>query len=128
MHLVNQNQPGAQCQSWEDLTGLYQRLGWLRFIAVVQISCGVILSIPIFSLLISWIPIWLGIISWRASRQLHLGYTRKDWVFAKQGKMGIVEWLRISSILFVVGIALVCLVLFVFVVALVLIKWGGLKL
>ncbi|MBN2566317.1 MAG: DUF5362 domain-containing protein [Candidatus Eisenbacteria bacterium] len=46
---------------------LFAAKGWMKFLGVLMIIYGVFLAITIVGLIICWLPVWIGIILFRAA-------------------------------------------------------------
>ncbi|MBN1693848.1 hypothetical protein JW879_00425 [candidate division WOR-3 bacterium] len=42
--------------------------GWIKFLAIFSIAIGALYALSIFGIIIAWMPIWLGIILLKASK------------------------------------------------------------
>jgi hypothetical protein len=41
---------------------LFAAKGWMKFLGVLMIIDGVLLIIPLFTIIICWLPIWIGVL------------------------------------------------------------------
>jgi hypothetical protein len=89
---------------------------WMKFLGVILIICGVITACTLFGLLICWLPIWLGVILFRAAGDAEMasrGAPQKlvDFIerinkfFLIQGILGLIA-LVIMLVSIFVGVAL----------------------
>lgn len=46
---------------------LYQAKGWMKLLGVVMMIQGVLSAITIFGIVICWLPIWLGVLLFKAA-------------------------------------------------------------
>jgi len=46
---------------------LYQAKGWLQFLAVMEILGGIMAALTIFGIIVAWLPIWQGVILFKAA-------------------------------------------------------------
>jgi hypothetical protein len=53
---------------------LFAAKGWMKFLGVLMIIYGVILAITIVGLIICWLPIWIGIILFRAATAAEMAH------------------------------------------------------
>lgn len=113
MHLAGRAQPGASCESWTTLTELYKQMGWLKFVGVVNLVFGIVLSLPILSLVVTWVMIWIGIMAISAANQFKKGYEDHDKYFAMKGMEELAKLVRVISILSVVSLGLGFLLLII---------------
>lgn len=120
MHLAGRAQPGATCESWASLDELYKQMGWLKFIGIVNLVLGIVLSLPILSLVVTWVMIWVGLMAISAANQFKQGYEEHDKYFAMKGMEELSKLVRVVSILSVVSLGLGLLLLIIAALALVL--------
>ncbi len=57
---------------------IHQAKGWLKLLGIVSIIYGVILIFPIFTIIICWLPIWLGVLLFKAGNQIDFAYSSGD--------------------------------------------------
>lgn len=46
---------------------LFQARLWIKLVGVVSVAIGVIIAISIVGLIVAWLPIWMGIVLYRAA-------------------------------------------------------------
>ena len=46
---------------------MYQAKGWLQFLAVMEILGGIMAAITIIGIIVAWLPIWQGVILFKAA-------------------------------------------------------------
>lgn len=51
---------------------LYRSRGWMKFVGVAEIVSGVGLALTVMGLLVAWLPIWMGVVLFKAA-----GHTRR---------------------------------------------------
>ena len=51
---------------------LYRARGWMKFVGVAEIVSGVGLALTVMGLLVAWLPIWMGVVLFKAA-----GHTRR---------------------------------------------------
>ncbi len=74
-----------------------QGAGWMKFLGVVSILEGVLAALSVFGILFAWLPIWLGVLLFRAS---------EDAQMASQGQVSRLEPLlgRLNKYFMIQGI------------------------
>lgn len=51
---------------------LYRARGWMKFVGVAEIVSGVGLALTVMGLLVAWLPVWMGVVLFKAA-----GHTRR---------------------------------------------------
>lgn len=46
---------------------LYRARGWMKFVGLAEIVSGVGLALTVMGLLVAWLPIWMGVILFKAA-------------------------------------------------------------
>ncbi len=46
---------------------LYQSKGWIQFLGIVMIIQGILAALTIIGIVFAWLPIWLGVLLFRAA-------------------------------------------------------------
>lgn len=90
--------------------------GWMKFLGVLMVIYGVFLIFSIWGILICWLPIWLGILLFRAAGDAELAsrgapkqlleYVRRlNRYFMIQGILALIGVIVFLVAVFVVGLA-----------------------
>ena len=90
--------------------------GWMKFLGVVSIIQGVFAVFTIWGILIAWLPIWLGVILFRAANE------------AEMATAGLTDHLeaylkRLNRFFLIQGILMLLMIVILLVMAFV---WSGL--
>lgn len=90
---------------------IYQAKFWMQLLGVVMIAYGIVVAITVFGLIVAWLPIWLGVLLFKAAG-------RVDSAMFSGQKHELIESLRNIKTYFVInGVLMLLMVLFlVFVV------------
>ena len=59
-------------------TPLYEAKGWMKLIWVMSIIYGVIMIFTIWGIIICWLPIWLGVLLFKAGSTVKIAQTTGD--------------------------------------------------
>ncbi len=93
-----------------------QSSGWMKFLGVLMILYGIFIIFTIWGILVCWLPIWLGILLFRAAgdaelasrgapRQL-LEYVRRlNRFFLIQGILALIGVIFLLVVIFLAGMA-----------------------
>lgn len=46
---------------------LYRARGWMKFVGLAEIVSGVLLALTVMGLLVAWLPIWMGVVLFKAA-------------------------------------------------------------
>jgi hypothetical protein len=49
-----------------------QSAGWMKFLGVISIIQGILAVLTIWGIIVAWLPIWLGIILFRAANEAEM--------------------------------------------------------
>jgi len=109
-------QPNAGTQF---LTPLYAVKGWIKFIGVMMIIYGALQCIAIFTAVIGWIPIWIGIKLNRTANLITQAFESGNESVAMAATEELGSVLKILGIFFLVCLILAALVIIVYIVIIV---------
>ncbi|MBZ0242168.1 MAG: DUF5362 domain-containing protein [Bacteroidales bacterium] len=89
--------------------------GWIKFLGVLLIVYGIITALTIVGLLIAWLPIWLGVLLLRASKNTNAAYYQgsKAAVLAALNNVG--SFFTVYGVVTLIGIIFV-VALFIFII------------
>lgn len=62
----------------EVTTPVYQSRGWMKLIGVLMIIAGVIYALTIVGIIIAWLPIWMGVVLFKAGSSAEQAYFSGD--------------------------------------------------
>lgn len=57
---------------------LYLGKGWLKFLGVLSIIYGILVIFSIWGILICWLPIWMGILLYKAGNAIEIAHLNSD--------------------------------------------------
>lgn len=57
---------------------LYLGKGWLKFLGVLSIIYGILVIFSIWGILICWLPIWMGILLFKAGNAIEIAHISAD--------------------------------------------------
>lgn len=83
---------------------LYQAKGWIKLAGIMSIIQGVIGILSLWGILISWVPIWIGIILLKASNGLGRAYEMDDATELQQALARLAKYFKIYGILMLIAI------------------------
>lgn len=89
---------------------LYRSKGWIKLLGVLSIAWGVVSIFSVVGILVCWLPIWIGILLWKASRSIELAMIDgdKDQLLVSMSKLK--TYFTIQGILVLIG-----LIIFLFI-------------
>jgi hypothetical protein len=90
--------PGASSIVVDVSRRLYDARGWLKFLAVVSIIGGVVSILSIIGILFAWLPIWMGIVLWKATRGIEQAGRDGDTEALAAGLSKLATYFKISAI------------------------------
>ena len=85
-------------------TPLFQGKLWLKLLGILSIVYGALTAITIVGIVIAWLPIWLGVLLFQASKNIEQAQQEgnKDKFLVSQQK--IILFFTISGVLMLIGI------------------------
>lgn len=83
---------------------IHQAKGWLKLLGIVSIIYGILLIIPIVTIIICWLPIWLGVILFRAGNQIDYAYSSGDKHSLINSLNNIKTYFIINGVLLLLGL------------------------
>jgi len=83
---------------------IYQAKGWLKLLGIVSVIYGVLLIFPIFTIIICWLPIWLGVLLFRAGNQIDFAYSSGDKHSLINSLNNIKTYFIINGVLLLLGL------------------------
>ncbi|MBD3161272.1 MAG: hypothetical protein GF346_03655 [Candidatus Eisenbacteria bacterium] len=78
---------------------LYMAKGWLKFLGVLSVIYGVFTALSIFGILICWLPIWMGILLFRAAGNMEVAELNGDQAQLVEGLNRLKTYFTINGIL-----------------------------
>jgi hypothetical protein len=96
---------------------LFAAKGWMKFLGVLMIIQGAMLIIPIFTIIICWLPIWIGILLFQSASavesaqasgnkmELYSALSKLKTYFTIYGVLAVISIIFFVIMLFVGGLA-----------------------
>jgi hypothetical protein len=95
---------------------IFQARGWLKFLGILSIISGVIPALSIVGIIYAWLPIWLGVLLFRAGSSIESAGNLGD-KGAFLGSMGgLKTYFIIQGVVSLIGIILSLTMLLLFIV------------
>ncbi|MGD8700110.1 MAG: DUF5362 domain-containing protein [Gemmatimonadales bacterium] len=57
---------------------LFESKGWIRLLGVLAIVYGVLVALSIVGIIIAWLPIWMGVLLYKASTSIESAFRDGD--------------------------------------------------
>lgn len=92
--------------------------GWIRFLAVLAITAGVLQCLTCVGLLFGWIPIWVGVLLLRSVDRLERGRRSGDAGELRSGIESLARAIQVKAALALISIVLTLIALAAMVLAL----------
>jgi hypothetical protein len=107
-----QGSNGEQALVKEVSLPLYQSKGWLQLLAVIMILNGIVAAITIIGIIIAWLPIWLGVILFKAASSGENAYCSGDRMQLLHSLNNIKLYFLINGVLMLVLLGLMVVMFF----------------
>lgn len=92
---------------------IYQSKGWMKLLGVVFIINGILAVFTLVGILICWLPIWLGILLFKAASMVEVAQINGD-------KLQLLESLRKIKTYFIINGALMLIALIFIAISLII--------
>lgn len=114
----------SDCKIRNISSPLYEVLNWMKFIGVSSIASGVISIFSVFGIVYAWLPIWMGVLLYKAANEVDLAHTTKDEQALKAALKNLKTYFVINGILLILSfVAIVLFVIFSILVFLFFREW-----
>jgi hypothetical protein len=97
---------------------LYRVKGWLKFLGILNIIAGAFYCITIIGAIIGWLPLWIGVLLYKAAQALQGGVESGDTNQATEGTQKLSTVIVIMGVLAAINVAII-LLYFVFIVVMI---------
>ncbi|MFC4726757.1 DUF5362 domain-containing protein [Coralloluteibacterium thermophilus] len=88
--------------------------GWLKFVGIMFIVQGALTALSIVGILIAWLPIWIGVLVMQSANAIEEAVRNDDAAALRTALSKLRTYFVIQGVLFLVGLALIVLYVFVF--------------
>lgn len=107
-------QPSSEKELVREIShNLSSASGWMKFLGVIMIFYGILIAITIVGIIFAWLPIWMGILLFRAASQANYAINLGDKKSLKASLQYINNFFTINGILFIVMMLLTILSLII---------------
>lgn len=83
---------------------LYQAKLWLQFLAVIELLGGVLVAFTIFGIIVAWLPIWQGVILFKAANAIQASAITGDKIQLLQAQRQVKLFFMINGIVMLIGV------------------------
>lgn len=97
-------------------TPLYQSRGWMKFLGVLMIIAGAFYALTIVGIIIAWLPIWMGIVLYKAGSSSEQAYFNGDKYSLLKSLNQMKLYFTIMGIMSLIGILLTVIAVIMFIV------------
>jgi hypothetical protein len=92
---------------------LFGAKGWMKFLGVLLIIYGVLMIITIWGIIICWLPIWMGILLFKAGAAIELAATSGSKPALYETMEKLKTYFTVQGILAVVGLVIAVIAMIV---------------
>jgi len=85
---------------------LYQAKGWMKLLGVLSFIYGVLSIFTIVGILFCWLPIWVGLLLFKAGSEAELAQTTGDKVHLLEALNKIKTFITIYGVIALIGLIL----------------------
>jgi type II secretory pathway pseudopilin PulG len=101
------SRPGSSSIVVDVSRRLYDARGWLKFLAVISIIGGAISILSIIGILFAWLPIWMGVVLWKAAIGIEQAGRDGDTDALATGLSKLATYFKINAIATLVPVVIV---------------------
>lgn len=83
---------------------LFQAKGWMKLVGVMSIIYGVVTALSIVGIIICWLPIWMGVLLFKAGSKVELANNTGDKQKLLESLNKVKTYFVITGVLTLVGI------------------------
>ena len=99
------NAPSEKQQMIREISNpLYRSKSWIKFLGILLILQGVITAATLFGLIIAWLPIWVGLILYRAAKKIEEADAKGEQADLESAMKFISQYFTIQGIFTLLGI------------------------
>ena len=92
---------------------LYQSKGWLKLLGVMSFLQGLMCIVSVLGILICWLPIWIGILLFKAAGAAEIAQMSGDPKQLSEALNKLKMYFVINGVLILIGFAIVAIALLV---------------
>jgi len=92
---------------------LFGAKGWMKFLGVMMIIYGVLMVLTIWGILICWLPIWMGILLFKAGAAIELAATAGNKSALYEAMEKLKTYFTVQGILALIGIVIMVITMIV---------------
>ncbi|NQS97277.1 MAG: DUF5362 domain-containing protein [candidate division Zixibacteria bacterium] len=92
---------------------IFQSKGWLKFVGVMSIIYGIITCFTLIGIIIAWLPIWMGIMLFRAGSSIELAQSNGDKEQFIRSLSSLKTYFIIQGVLVLIGLIVMVIALIV---------------
>jgi len=85
---------------------IFEAKGWIKILGVISIIYGVLVALSIVGIIIAWLPIWMGILLFKAGSQIEEAKNTGNKHNLMESLSKIKTYFIISGVLTIIGLAL----------------------
>ncbi len=93
---------------------LYESKGWMKLLGVISIVSGGLSALSIIGIVFAWLPIWLGVLLWKAGNAVEAAHEAGDAAQFLDSQSKLKTYFMITGIVALIGIILSVLVILLF--------------
>jgi ABC-type transport system involved in cytochrome c biogenesis permease subunit len=83
---------------------LFAAKGWMKFLGVLMIIYGILIAITIVGLIICWLPIWIGVILFRAATAAETAQVSGSKMELREALSKLKTYFTIYGVLALIGV------------------------
>ena len=88
---------------------IYQSKGWMKLLGIVLIVEGVLVAFSLVGIIIAWLPIWLGILIYKAAKYIEIAQLQGDKTQLLEALKKIKTFFIINGVLMLVALVMMAI-------------------
>jgi len=90
---------------------LFESKGWIRLLGVLAIVYGVLVAFTIVGIIIAWLPIWMGVLLYKASTSVETAFRDGDEAALIECFVKLKTFFTIQGVLALIGLVVAGIVI-----------------
>lgn len=90
---------------------LFESKGWIRLLGVLAIVYGVLVALTLVGIIIAWLPIWMGVLLYRASTSVEQAFREGDEAALVECFVKLKTFFTIQGVLALIGLVVAGIVI-----------------
>jgi len=82
---------------------LYEVLNWMKFVGISSVASGVLSIFSLIGIVYAWLPIWMGVLLYKAANEVDIAHTTKNEQALKAALKSLKTYFVINGVLLILS-------------------------